>query len=158
MHSRRGRSGLPKWVAVGCQQRPARKSPSRRRLAGPRPVKQEQRVLNGWRNSARRLERCLLSQRHEISRSPPLLFEPLRYRGSGLDLLPLSHHQAVNNWALKTPPRFVFSLKIPRTITHEKVLVDCDKNFEEFVSTGRVGREVGADGFSISVLQQRHFQ
>ena len=43
--------------------------------------------------------------------------------------------EAVNNWALKTPPGFVFSLKIPRTITHEKVLVDCDKEFEQFVTT-----------------------
>jgi hypothetical protein len=34
---------------------------------------------------------------------------------------------AVNNWALKTPPGFVFSLKIPRTITHGKVLADCDR-------------------------------
>jgi uncharacterized protein YecE (DUF72 family) len=46
--------------------------------------------------------------------------------------------EAVNNWALKTPPGFSFSLKIPRTITHEKVLVDCDKECEEFVSTVQV--------------------
>jgi uncharacterized protein YecE (DUF72 family) len=43
--------------------------------------------------------------------------------------------EAINNWALKTPPGFIFSLKIPRTITHEKVLVDCDKEFEQFVQT-----------------------
>ena len=42
---------------------------------------------------------------------------------------------AVTNWALQTPPGFIFSLKIPRTITHEKVLVDCDKEFEQFVTT-----------------------
>ena len=42
---------------------------------------------------------------------------------------------AVTNWALETPPGFIFSLKIPRTITHEKVLVDCDKEFEQFVTT-----------------------
>ena len=35
--------------------------------------------------------------------------------------------EAVNNWELKTPPGFIFSLKVPRTITHEKVLVECDK-------------------------------
>src|SRR5580704_8137892 len=46
--------------------------------------------------------------------------------------------EAVNNWALKTPPGFIFSLKIPRTITHEKVLVECDKEFEEFISTVQV--------------------
>jgi uncharacterized protein YecE (DUF72 family) len=43
--------------------------------------------------------------------------------------------EAVNNWALKTPPGFVFSLKIPQTITHQKILVGCEKEFEEFVST-----------------------
>jgi uncharacterized protein YecE (DUF72 family) len=40
--------------------------------------------------------------------------------------------EAVRNWALKTG--FIFSLKVPRTITHEKVLVDCDKEFEQFVT------------------------
>jgi uncharacterized protein YecE (DUF72 family) len=39
--------------------------------------------------------------------------------------------EAVHNWALKTPPGFIFSLKVPRTITHEKVLAACDKEFEE---------------------------
>jgi uncharacterized protein YecE (DUF72 family) len=46
--------------------------------------------------------------------------------------------EAVNNWALKTPPCFIFSLKIPQTITHQKSLVDCEKEFEEFVSTVQV--------------------
>jgi uncharacterized protein YecE (DUF72 family) len=52
--------------------------------------------------------------------------------------------EAVRNWALKTPPGFVFSLKVPRTITHEKVLVDCDKEFEQFVTTVDVlGEKLG---------------
>jgi hypothetical protein len=52
--------------------------------------------------------------------------------------------EAVNNWALKTPPGFIFSLKIPRTITHEKVLVDCDKEFEEFIGAAKVlGEKLG---------------
>lgn len=46
--------------------------------------------------------------------------------------------EAVNNWALKTPSGFIFSLKIPQTITHQKILVDCEKEFEEFVSTVEV--------------------
>jgi uncharacterized protein YecE (DUF72 family) len=33
---------------------------------------------------------------------------------------------ALNNWALKTPPGFIFALKIPQTITHEKLLLDCE--------------------------------
>jgi len=41
----------------------------------------------------------------------------------------------VNGWALKTPEEFIFSVKIPRVVTHEKVLVGCDPEFEEFVDT-----------------------
>jgi uncharacterized protein YecE (DUF72 family) len=52
--------------------------------------------------------------------------------------------EAVHNWALKTPPGFIFSLKIPRTITHEKVLVECDKEFEVFVgAAGVLGDKLG---------------
>ena len=52
--------------------------------------------------------------------------------------------EAVRNWALKTPPGFIFSLKIPRPITHEKVLVECDKEFEEFVAAaGVLGEKLG---------------
>jgi uncharacterized protein YecE (DUF72 family) len=46
--------------------------------------------------------------------------------------------EAVHNWALKTPPGFIFSLKVPQTITHQKILVDCEKDFEEFVGAARV--------------------
>jgi len=41
--------------------------------------------------------------------------------------------EAVRNWMLKTPTGFIFSLKVPQTITHQRMLVDCDKEFEEFV-------------------------
>ena len=52
--------------------------------------------------------------------------------------------EAVRNWALKTPPGFIFSFKIPRTITHEKVLVECDKELEEFVGAVDVlGEKLG---------------
>src|ERR1700751_6358910 len=52
--------------------------------------------------------------------------------------------EAVSNWALKTPPGFIFSLKVPRTITHEKVLVECDKEFEEFFGTAQMlGERLG---------------
>jgi uncharacterized protein YecE (DUF72 family) len=41
----------------------------------------------------------------------------------------------VNNWADRTPEDFIFAVKIPQVITHEKVLVDCDSEFDEFVKT-----------------------
>jgi uncharacterized protein YecE (DUF72 family) len=41
----------------------------------------------------------------------------------------------VSNWSARTPEDFIFSVKVPQIITHEKVLVDCDAEFEEFVKT-----------------------
>jgi uncharacterized protein YecE (DUF72 family) len=41
----------------------------------------------------------------------------------------------VSNWSARTPEDFVFCVKIPQIITHEKALVDCDAEFEEFVKT-----------------------
>jgi uncharacterized protein YecE (DUF72 family) len=34
--------------------------------------------------------------------------------------------RTVENWNARTPEGFVFSVKVPQTITHDKVLVDCD--------------------------------
>src|SRR5271154_3376729 len=42
--------------------------------------------------------------------------------------------KTVNNWALKTPEEFIFSVKAPQVITHEKILVGCDTEFEEFIN------------------------
>lgn len=42
--------------------------------------------------------------------------------------------RTVTNWGLRTPPGFIFSLKVPQSITHEKILVDCDAEFEEFIT------------------------
>ena len=39
----------------------------------------------------------------------------------------------VQGWANKTSDGFVFAAKIPQVITHEKVLVDCDAEFKQFV-------------------------
>src|SRR5437762_9808255 len=39
--------------------------------------------------------------------------------------------RTVNNWAARTPEGFIFSVKVPQVITHEKVLVDCGSEFEE---------------------------
>ena len=39
----------------------------------------------------------------------------------------------VINWNEKTPRDFIFSVKVPRVITHEKVLVDCEPEFDEFI-------------------------
>jgi uncharacterized protein YecE (DUF72 family) len=39
----------------------------------------------------------------------------------------------VTSWHEKTPPDFVFAAKVPQVITHEKILVNCEAEFEEFV-------------------------
>jgi uncharacterized protein YecE (DUF72 family) len=39
----------------------------------------------------------------------------------------------VNGWYEKTPLDFKFALKIPQVITHEKCLLDCEKEFDEFI-------------------------
>jgi uncharacterized protein YecE (DUF72 family) len=38
-------------------------------------------------------------------------------------------------WNARTPGGFVFSVKVPQTITHDKVLVDCDAEIAEFLET-----------------------
>jgi len=37
-------------------------------------------------------------------------------------------------WAAKTPKNFLFALKMTSTITHEKVLVDCEDEFKRFLA------------------------
>lgn len=41
----------------------------------------------------------------------------------------------VASWNEKTSGDFIFAAKVPQIITHEKVLVDCDLEFNEFVKT-----------------------
>jgi uncharacterized protein YecE (DUF72 family) len=50
----------------------------------------------------------------------------------------------VRNWYERTPLDFVFAAKVPQVITHEKVLLDCDTEFGEFVETMEVlGEKLG---------------
>lgn len=39
----------------------------------------------------------------------------------------------VRNWHARTPPGFLVAAKFPQVITHEKVLVDCGDELEEFL-------------------------
>jgi uncharacterized protein YecE (DUF72 family) len=39
----------------------------------------------------------------------------------------------VTGWYEKTPPDFIFAAKVPRVVTHEKILVNCEAEFEEFL-------------------------
>jgi uncharacterized protein YecE (DUF72 family) len=59
----------------------------------------------------------------------------------------------VKGWAQKTPDDFIFSVKVPQSVTHEKVLVDCDGEFEQFVQTMNIlGEKLGANPARVVVL------
>lgn len=50
----------------------------------------------------------------------------------------------VKGWYEKTPADFIFAAKVPRAITHEKVLVDCDAEWKEFLGTMEIlGEKLG---------------
>ena len=46
--------------------------------------------------------------------------------------------KTVEGWRDKTPASFGFSLKVPQSITHEKILVDCQAELEGFLAAARV--------------------
>lgn len=39
----------------------------------------------------------------------------------------------VTSWNERTPQDFTFAVKVPQVITHEKVLIDCEPEFDEFI-------------------------
>jgi uncharacterized protein YecE (DUF72 family) len=47
----------------------------------------------------------------------------------------------VKKWYDKTPPDFVFAAKVPQSVTHEKMLVDCEPEFDEFLERMALLRE-----------------
>jgi uncharacterized protein YecE (DUF72 family) len=42
--------------------------------------------------------------------------------------------KTVTNWHDKTPSDFLFAVKVPQVITHEKILLGCQEEFETFVT------------------------
>jgi uncharacterized protein YecE (DUF72 family) len=70
--------------------------------------------------------------------------------------------RTVENWNARTPDGFLFSVKVPQTITHDKVLVDCDAEFSEFMETMDIlGPKLGPIVFQFpffakNVLRDRH--
>jgi uncharacterized protein YecE (DUF72 family) len=50
----------------------------------------------------------------------------------------------VDSWNGRTPPGFVFSAKVPRVISHDKYLEDCESELNQFVSVmSRLGDKLG---------------
>jgi uncharacterized protein YecE (DUF72 family) len=66
--------------------------------------------------------------------------------------------RTVNNWAARTPDDFVFSVKVPQTITHEKVLVDCHAEFAQFIETMSIlGHKLGPMVFQFPFFDRWKF-
>ncbi len=66
--------------------------------------------------------------------------------------------RTVNNWAARTPEDFIFSVKVPQVITHEKALADCDPEFEEFVKKMDIlGPKLGPMAFQFPLFDRWKF-
>ncbi len=63
-----------------------------------------------------------------------------------------------NKWAARTPEDFIFSVKVPQVITHEKALVNCDSELEEFVKTMDIlGPKLGPMVFQFPFFDRWNF-
>jgi uncharacterized protein YecE (DUF72 family) len=64
----------------------------------------------------------------------------------------------VQGWAKKTPEGFLFAAKIPQVITHEKVLVNCDAEFKQFVEVMDIlGEKLGPLLFQFGYFNKKAF-
>lgn len=69
-----------------------------------------------------------------------------------------SSASAVTNWCDKTPPDFIFAAKVPQVITHDKVLIDCDTEFNEFITTMDIlGEKLGPLVFQFPYFDRSKF-
>jgi uncharacterized protein YecE (DUF72 family) len=73
--------------------------------------------------------------------------------------------ETVRNWRAVTPSGFIFSAKIPRIITHDKFLVDCEGELHQFLDTmEQLGEKLGPILFQFPYFAQAkgvslgHFQ
>ncbi len=64
----------------------------------------------------------------------------------------------VTSWNEKTPSDFIIAAKVPQVVTHEKVLVDCDAEFDEFVKTMDIlGPKLGPMVFQFPLFDRWKF-
>ena len=61
----------------------------------------------------------------------------------------------VNGWHAKTPPGFVFAVKVPQSITHDKVLLRCEAELDEFLGVlSLLGEKLGPIVFQFPYFNQ----
>jgi uncharacterized protein YecE (DUF72 family) len=64
----------------------------------------------------------------------------------------------VKGWNFKTPKGFLFTAKIPQRITHEKVLVDCEAEYFEFLKVmDTLGEKLGPLLFQFGYFNKKVF-
>ncbi len=64
--------------------------------------------------------------------------------------------QTVKGWNAKTPTGFLFAAKVPQIITHEKVLVNCEAEFYEFLKVmDTLGEKLGPLLFQFAISTKR---
>jgi uncharacterized protein YecE (DUF72 family) len=64
----------------------------------------------------------------------------------------------VRGWYAKTPKHFVFALKVPQEITHEKVLLDCDAELNAFLAVADLlGEKLGPLVFQFAYFNRDAF-
>jgi len=62
-------------------------------------------------------------------------------------------------WNEKTPPDFVFAAKVPQVVTHEKVLVNCEPEFDEFIERMKLlGAKLGPLVLQFPYFSRAQFQ
>ena len=65
----------------------------------------------------------------------------------------------VRGWYAKTPKDFLLAAKVPQTITHEKMLVDCDDDLSNFLKTmDTMGEKLGPLLFQLPYFNQKAFR
>ena len=66
--------------------------------------------------------------------------------------------QTVSNWAARTPEGFTFAVKVPQSMTHERVLAECDGELSEFLKTMDVlGNKLGPIVFQFPFFNKSAF-
>lgn len=67
--------------------------------------------------------------------------------------------RTVSNWAARTPDGFIFSVKVPQAITHDKTLVDCDGDLKQFLDTmDLLGPKLGPIVFQFPLFNRGMFR
>ena len=92
----------------------------------------------------RRVGGTVLSQWNAAGRLPHDLRARVRHGGSRLDVLRDARRQDRAGWAQRTPDDFLFALKLPQEITHERRLRNIDDVAAEFFDRAReLGPKLG---------------